>query len=97
MEWDRDYNPPLTDKCDLSSGISTIHFSAGRKEKISKGDIVGFLIANAGLQSDEIGKINVFDHEAIAAVPSSRLKEIISNVEGQKLKNKKIKITAVRP
>ena len=97
VEWDRDYNPPLTDKCDLSSGISTIHFSAGRKEKISKGDIVGFLIANAGLQSDEIGKINVFDHEAIAAVPSSRLKEIISNVEGQKLKNKKIKITAVRP
>ncbi|MDE5838967.1 MAG: DEAD/DEAH box helicase, partial [Paramuribaculum sp.] len=97
VEWDRDYNPPVSYKCDLSSGVSTLHFSAGRKEKISKGDVVGFLIANAGLQSAEIGKINVYDHEAIAAVPTSGLKDILNKIEGHKLKNKKVKITVVRP
>lgn len=97
VEWDRDYNPPLAEKYDLSSDISTLHFSAGRKEKISKGDIVGFLIANAELRSAEIGRINVLDHEAIVAVPSAKVKEIIAKVEGQKLKNKKVKVSMMRP
>lgn len=96
VEWDRDYYPPEAEKCAILPEMATIHFNAGKKEKVSKGDIVGFLIANAGLQSGEIGKINVYDHEAIAAVPAKKIKEILLSVEGQKLKNKKVRITPVR-
>ncbi|MDE5745064.1 MAG: DEAD/DEAH box helicase [Paramuribaculum sp.] len=97
VEWDRDYFPPAVEKCDLNSDIATLHFNVGRKEKVSKGDIVGFLIANAALDSVEIGKINVWDHEAIAAVPAGKIRAIVKDVEGQKLKNKKVRVTQLRP
>ncbi len=97
VEWDRDYYPPEAGDADLRSGISTLHFNAGRKEKISKGDIVGFLIANGGVQSGEIGKISVHDHEALVAVPSAKASSIIKAVEPHRLKNKKVRVTLVRP
>lgn len=97
VEWDRDYYPPALENTDLRSGISTLHFNAGRKEKISKGDIVGYLIANGGLQSGEIGKISVHDHEALVAVPSAKASSVIKEVEPHKLKNKKVRVTLVRP
>ncbi|MDE6048966.1 MAG: DEAD/DEAH box helicase [Paramuribaculum sp.] len=96
VEWDRDYFPPVVEKCSRGSDIATLHFNIGRKKKVSKGDIVGFLIANTPLESAEIGKINVYDHEAIAAVPADKIRDIVKSAEGQRLKNKKVRVTQLR-
>lgn len=76
--------------------VETIFFSAGKKEKISKGDVVGFLIAKGGLNSSEIGQIDIFDHYALVAVPATKVKETIKKISQEKIKNQKVKISIAR-
>lgn len=97
VEWTREYAPKATGVCRPRSSVATLHFNAGRKEKISKGDIAGYLITRGGLAPDEVGRISVHDHEALAAVPAAKIREVIKSVEPYRLKNKKVRITQVRP
>lgn len=75
---------------------STLYFSAGKKEKISKGDILGFLINQGGSEPSEIGKIDIKDHYSIVAVPVFRAEEILKRIETQKIKNQKVRISIVQ-
>ena len=77
----------------IKAGFSTLHFLAGRKEKLSKGDIAGFLSANSGLQPNEIGRIDLFDHYALAAIPHAKAKEVLARITPLKIKAKKVRIT----
>jgi ATP-independent RNA helicase DbpA len=72
--------------------FSTLYLGAGKKDKISKGDIVGLLIQKGGLLKKEIGLINVLDYESFAAVPRAKIKNLITKISKERLKNKKIKI-----
>ena len=65
---------------------------AGKKEKISKGDIVGFLTNNSLLSANEIGKIDVKDHYALVAVPYNKAAKVLEQISTCKIKNKKVKI-----
>ena len=73
--------------------MATIYFKAGRKEKISKGDILGFLIHQGGLTATDVGIINVFDHYSLAAVPLPRIEETLSKLLHSKLKGKKVLVS----
>lgn len=77
----------------LRSDKSTIRISAGRKEKLSKGDIVGFLCKEGGLEASEIGNITLSDHHALVAVPSSAARQLIKMLEPKKIKGTRRKLT----
>jgi len=72
--------------------FSTLYFGAGKKDKISKTDIVGLLIQKGGLNKEEIGMINILDFESFAAVPLTRIKKVVSLLRDEKIKGKKVKI-----
>ena len=72
--------------------FTTLYFGAGKKDKISKTDIVGFLIQKGGLKTEEIGLINILDFESFAAVSKVKINKLINHLSNEKLKNKKIKI-----
>ena len=72
--------------------FSTLYFGAGKKDKISKTDIVGLLIQKGGLKKEEIGLINILDFESFAAVSKVKINKLINLLSKEKLKNKKIKI-----
>lgn len=76
--------------------MASLYFAAGKKEKISRGDIAGFLMANTELKPGEIGKIAVHDHYAVAAVPSRLVRELASSLNAFKLKGKKVRITQLK-
>lgn len=84
--FDRDYHLDTSLRPPMKSGMSTIAVNAGKKEKISKGDILGFLTKECGLEGGQIGKIDVFDHYALVAVPADTEKEVISIGNREKLK-----------
>ena len=65
---------------------------AGKKEKISKSDIVGFIANNSPITAQEIGKIDVKDHYAIVAVPYDKATQVLESIRTCKIKNKKVKI-----
>lgn len=74
----------------------TLYISAGKKDKVNKVDIVGLLLQKGGLQKDELGLIEVRDHESYAAVKRNRIEETVQKIKTEKLKNKKVKIEVSR-
>lgn len=96
MRFDRSYAPTGNNPDPIRAHTATLHINAGRREKISRGDIVGFLIANGGLDAGEIGRIVVRDHNSIVAVPAGKLTAILSAVAPHRLKNRRVRITPIR-
>lgn len=90
--WDSEYNPTGHSDDPIKPTGATLHINAGRKEKISRGDIVGFLINNLGLEASQIGKIDLRDHAAYVAVPRAALASLYSLKE-TKIKGKKVRIS----
>jgi ATP-independent RNA helicase DbpA len=74
----------------------TLYISAGKKDKISKGDIVGFLLQKGHLQKDELGLIDLQDQAAYAAVSRAKVDQLMRTLENEKLKNRKVKIERAR-
>ncbi len=97
IDWDRSYSPTGHTDRPITSRTSTLYFNLGRKEKISRGDIAGFILANTGLDRNQLGAISLRDHSALAAVPRDKAKEIVATLSPLKLKNKRVKITLVNP
>ena len=76
--------------------MSTLYIGKGKKDKISKGDIVGFLCKNGGLKADEIGRIDVKDRYAYVAIKREKLKQVLRQTQGEKIKGIKTVIEPVR-
>jgi len=70
----------------------TLYFSGGKKDKINKIDIVGFLSQKGGLQKEEIGLITVLDFAAYAAVKREKANQVLQIIRNEKIKGKKLKI-----
>ena len=75
---------------------STLFIAAGKKDKINKVDIVGFLSQKGQLKKDEIGLIEVKDFTAFAAVRKSKMSHVVQLVKDQKIKGKKVKIAVAK-
>lgn len=93
VEWDREYYPSGRNDNPVTSHTATLYFNVGKKEKISRGDIVGFLIAKGGLESAEIGRISLRDHSALVAVPREKAKATLAVLQPHKIKNTRAKVT----
>ena len=90
---DRDYAPTGHSADPIRSETATLYFNVGKKEKISKGDIVGFLIAKGGLTSDEIGVITLRDHSALVGIPRAKGKSLVDTLGRERIKNTRAKIS----
>lgn len=93
IEWDRDYVPQGKSEKPITTSVATLYFNVGKKEKISRGDIVGFLIAKGGLEAGQIGRIALRDHSALVAVPRSEGRRLVKALAPEKIKNTRAKIS----
>lgn len=75
---------------------ATLYIAAGKKEKINKVDIVGLLLKKGGLEKDDLGLIEVLDHQSFAGIKSSQIDRVVQLVQNEKIKGKKIKIEISR-
>lgn len=80
----------------LSPQWVTLYIGKGKKDKINKIDIVGFLSKVGKLDKTEIGKIDVKEHYAFVAVSRLRLRYLLKNISGQKIKGVKTIIEETR-
>ena len=81
-----EYAIPETLPSPAKPKMVTIYIGKGKKDKISKGDIVGFLCKKGGLSMSEIGRIDVKDRYAYAAISRTRLSQVLKMTSGEKIK-----------
>lgn len=68
---------------------STIYIGKGKKDKLNKVDIVGFLYKKGGLTREDVGQVDVKEHYAFVAVRRSKVKQLLTLIHGEKIKGMK--------
>ena len=76
--------------------MATIYIGKGKKDKLSKGDIVGFLCKKGGLTMAQVGKIDVKDRYTYVAVERKAVGEMLKKVKGEKIKGIKTIVECVK-
>jgi superfamily II DNA/RNA helicase len=74
----------------------TLFINGGRKDKISKVDIVGFLHHQAQLKKDQVGIVIVKDHSSFVAVHRAVIREMLPKVKNARIKGVKYTVAVAR-
>ena len=67
----------------------TLYIGKGKKDKISRGDVVGFLTKQGGLESNQIGRIDVLPNWSYVAVERAASRQLLERIKGLKIKGQK--------
>lgn len=102
VDWQREFQPRAVSSDPIRSDIATIYINAGKKEKLSRGDIVGYLIHKGGLTAQQIGKIILDDHSSLVAVPREALAplepggaSLLERLAPHKIKNTRVRLSLI--
>ena len=68
---------------------ATLYIGKGKKDKLNKIDIVGFLYKKGGMAREDVGQVDVKEHYAFVAVRRSKMKQLLTLVRGEKIKGMK--------
>ena len=75
---------------------TTLFIAAGKKDKINKVDIVGFLSHKGELKKEDIGLIDVKDFFSFVAIRKTKANNTLHLVKNEKIKNKKVLIAVAK-
>jgi superfamily II DNA/RNA helicase len=75
---------------------TTLFIAAGKKDKVNKIDIVGFLSHKGELKKEDIGLIEVKDFFSFVAIRKSKASATLQLIKQEKIKNKKVMIAVAR-
>ena len=75
---------------------STLFIAAGKKDKVNKIDIVGFLGQKGELKKEDIGLIEVKDFFSFVAVRKVKVSGVLQLIKNEKIKNKKVRIEVAK-
>lgn len=105
LHWDGEVLPDFIPKLEPAKFLSkkkspsqpwkTLFITGGRKDKISKGDIVGWLLKQGQLQNAQVGMIELKTDCAFVSVHADVALELITKVNNTKLKTKKVRVSGV--
>ena len=70
----------------------TLVIEGGKKDKVRKGDILGALTGDAGLNAKAIGKIDVYDRQSYVAIESNAIDDAYKKLKSGKIKGKKFSV-----
>jgi len=75
---------------------STLFIAAGKKNKVNKVDIVGFLTNKGQLKKEDVGLIEVKDFFSFVGIRKSRVSDTLQAIKNEKIKNMKVKIDVAK-
>lgn len=75
---------------------TTVYFSAGKKDKINKIDLLGFICQKGNVNKSQIGMISVLDNTSYVAIQSVLLPELLYELRKYKVKGQKVRISISR-
>jgi superfamily II DNA/RNA helicase len=75
---------------------TTLFIAAGKKDKVNKVDIVGFLTNKGQLKKEDVGLIEVKDFFSFVAIRKSKASHTLQMIKEERIKNKKVKIDVAK-
>lgn len=78
-------NPPRPSR----SVWATIYIGKGKKEKLNRIDIAGFLYKKGNLSREDVGAIDVKEHYSFVAIRRIKVKQLLNLIQGEKIKGMK--------
>lgn len=97
MAFDRSYSPSGHSVNPIAASTETLYFDSGKREKISRGDVLGYLVNKGGLDAPQVGKIIVKDHCVLAAVEKGLATQLVERLRGEKIKGKRVRVSLLKP
>jgi superfamily II DNA/RNA helicase len=79
-----------------ASPWGTVYINGGKKDKLSKVDIVGLFMQKGRLTKEDLGLIVVKDQNSFVAVRKSKLRPLLQAVQSEKIKGKKFLIAEAK-
>ena len=79
-----------------SEEVTRLFVGAGRRAGIRPGDLVGAITGEAGIDSRDIGAIEISDAFSLVEVPESRAADIIAALKATKLRGAKVTVRRER-
>ncbi len=74
----------------------TIYIGGGKKDKINKVDVVGFLHNIGRIENNDIGMITVQDRSILVAINAYVVEDLVREIRDEKIKGKRVKIGFAR-
>lgn len=71
---------------------ATLYIGKGKKDKLSKMDVVGFMFKKGMIAKEDLGMVEVKDYFSYVAIKSSKVKDVLRLIQNEKIKNMKTKI-----
>jgi hypothetical protein len=84
-----DYTLPALVPAPPKSEWATIYIGKGKKDKLSKMDVVGFMFKKGQLSREELGMVEVKEYYSFVAVKAGKVKELLKLIANEKIKNMK--------
>lgn len=73
----------------------TLYITGGRRDKISKGDVAGFMIKEGQIRKDQLGVIEINQNFTFVGVHAEIAEKLIAKTHNTKLKTKKVRISLI--
>ncbi len=74
----------------------TLYIGRGKRDKLSKSDVLGFFCKKGGLKAANIGRIDIGSHYAYVAIERVKVKEVLTRIANEKIKGMKTLIEVMR-
>lgn len=79
------------------TGMVRIFVGIGRQEGLRPGDLVGAIANEAGLDSRQIGVIEVLDRTSFVEVPESEGHRVVDILSNTRIRNRQVKVQLAQP
>ena len=74
----------------IQEQVTKLYLKGGKNKKIRPGDIVGAILENKNVTFEDIGVIEVLEHQSYVDILNGKGKMVLEDLKNRKIKNKKI-------
>lgn len=89
------YPAEPSDGVTMREPYTLMYIDGGRRRKISRGDILGFAVKDAGIPGDKVGHISIAPDYALVAVAAEYASALRQAASLHRLKGQKVRITPI--
>jgi len=84
---------PEQAKAPIASEWITLTINKGKRDKLSKKDVVGFLFQKGNLENGQLGVVEVKESCSFAAIKRDKFSSLIEKIKDERIKNMKAKFS----